>query len=273
MRPALFCLCLLAASASATPEDDAKTVAALDIAYQAAVLRGDADAMAAIVHDRFTLVNGRGTAYDKAALLASTRKGELRFSHQEVVDNSRQVRVLGDTAVVTAKLWLQGSYQNGSAFDRTLWYSDTYVRTPQGWQYFFGQASLALPERGAVTSGPEVEAVRALNEAYLRAWRRHDLDWFRQHLAEQYVCTAPDGSKLDKAAFLAYPDQSAAVKAHQLEDLQITVYGGTTAVVNAVNVVTWQDGRRSASRYTDTYSKEDGKWLAVSAQLTSVPVK
>ena len=33
----------------------------------------------------------------------------------------------------------------GKLADRTLWFSDTYVRTAQGWRYAFGQASLALP--------------------------------------------------------------------------------------------------------------------------------
>ena len=36
--------------------------------------------------------------------------------------------------------------REGKAFDRTLWFSDTYVRTRQGWKYFFGQASLPLPK-------------------------------------------------------------------------------------------------------------------------------
>jgi hypothetical protein len=54
------------------------------------------------------------------------------------------VRVWNDTAVVTARLWLKG-VNEGEAFDRRLWFSDTYVRTPAGWRYVFGQASLSLP--------------------------------------------------------------------------------------------------------------------------------
>ena len=50
-----------------------------------------------------------------------------------------------DTAVVTAKLRLKYT-TGGKPFDRTLWFSDTYVRTPDGWRYAFGQASLALPQ-------------------------------------------------------------------------------------------------------------------------------
>lgn len=127
---------------------DADTVAALDIAYQDAVLRNDADAMARIVHDDFTLVNGRGIATHKAVLLDEARKQTVRYEHQEVIDQSRQVRVLGDTAVVTAKLWIKGTFKDGGAIDKVLWFSDTYVRTPQGWKYYFGQASLALPAGG-----------------------------------------------------------------------------------------------------------------------------
>jgi len=46
-------------------------------------------------------------------------------------------------AVVTAKLWEKGT-QDGKPFDYTLWLSDTYVRSPTGWRYVFGQASLPL---------------------------------------------------------------------------------------------------------------------------------
>jgi hypothetical protein len=45
---------------------------------------------------------------------------------------------------VTARLWLKG-VNEGVAFERHLWFSDTYVRTPTGWRYAFGQASLPLP--------------------------------------------------------------------------------------------------------------------------------
>lgn len=55
------------------------------------------------------------------------------------------MRVWGDTAVVTALLRSQGT-NGGKAFEHRLWFSDVYVRTPSGWRYAFGQASLPLPE-------------------------------------------------------------------------------------------------------------------------------
>jgi hypothetical protein len=53
--------------------------------------------------------------------------------------------VWGDTAVVTALLWEKYTYE-GKTVEKKLWFSDTYVRTPKGWKYVFGQASLALPD-------------------------------------------------------------------------------------------------------------------------------
>ncbi|MES2126130.1 MAG: nuclear transport factor 2 family protein [Pseudomonadota bacterium] len=141
----VFSLLTLGQAAHGSTEDASKTVAALDEAYQAAVKRNDAAAMDTIVHDDFTLVNGRGIVTRKAALIESARSEAVRYERQDVIDNSRTVRVIGDTAVITAKLWIKGDFKAGGSIDKVLWFSDTYVKTPQGWKYFFGQASLALP--------------------------------------------------------------------------------------------------------------------------------
>jgi hypothetical protein len=133
-----------AAPALAGPAEDAAAVAALDTEYQLAVKKNDAATMDRILHDDFTLVLGDGKTYNKEHLLNLARSEEIVYEQQDEEAGSQIVRVWGDTAVVTAKLWLKG-VQAGTAFDRKLWFSDTYVRTPQGWQYAFGQASLALP--------------------------------------------------------------------------------------------------------------------------------
>jgi ketosteroid isomerase-like protein len=127
----------------ASPQDDAKAVAALDTEYQAAVKNNDAATMARILADDFILVTGRGKVYNKADLLKSARDKDAVYEHQE--DTEQTVRVWGDTAVITALLWVKGT-QDGKPFDYKLWFSDTYVRTSGGWRYAFGQASLPLPK-------------------------------------------------------------------------------------------------------------------------------
>jgi ketosteroid isomerase-like protein len=130
-------------SALASPADDGRIVADLDTRYQAAVKINDADTMAKILHERFVLVTGNGAVYSKADLIKSAQGRARVYDRQDEEPGSLVVRVWGDTAVVTAKLWLAGK-AGDKAFDYKLWFSDTYVRTPEGWQYAFGQASLPL---------------------------------------------------------------------------------------------------------------------------------
>jgi ketosteroid isomerase-like protein len=125
-------------------KSDAEIVAALDTEYQAAVARNDADTMDRILAEDFVLVLGNGTVYTKPDLINDARAGKTKYEQQVEIDNSQKVHVWGNTAVVTAKLWLKGTREEKS-FDRKLWFSDTYVRTDKGWKYVFGQASLALP--------------------------------------------------------------------------------------------------------------------------------
>jgi ketosteroid isomerase-like protein len=141
-------LCLLgpvtAIGDAPSSADDAKAVAELDTRYQAAVAKNDVAGMAAILADEFVLVTGRGKAFSKSDLLEDARGGKTVYERQEEQPGSQKVRVWGDTAVVTALLWIKGT-RDGAPMDYKLWFSDTYVRTKAGWKYVFGQASIALP--------------------------------------------------------------------------------------------------------------------------------
>ena len=124
--------------------DDKKIVAALDTQYQAAVKKNDAATMDRLLADDFVLVTGSGKTYTKADLLDEARSEQIHYEHQE--DTDQTVRISGDTAVITAKLWEKGTNQ-GKSFDTTVWFSDTYVFTRTGWRYVFGQSCLPLPVR------------------------------------------------------------------------------------------------------------------------------
>lgn len=137
---------LAAGQAQASPEQDRQNVAALDTAYQAAVERNDAETMARILHPDMILVVGAGTVYTREDVLRSAREKDITYESQVEDEGTQTVRLYGeDTAIVTARLWLKGASKEGQAFDRRLWFSDTYVRTSEGWRYAFGQASISLP--------------------------------------------------------------------------------------------------------------------------------
>ena len=128
---------------NASVESDATIVARLDTEYQAAVKKNDAATMERLLADDFVLVTGSGRTHTKSDLLQEARSGRIIYERQE--DTAQKVRVWGDAAVITAKLWEKGT-DNGKPFDCTLWFTDIYVRTATGWRYVFGQSSLSLPE-------------------------------------------------------------------------------------------------------------------------------
>jgi ketosteroid isomerase-like protein len=129
----------------ASPEEDRKVVAALDTEFQAAVKRNDAATIDRILHEDMVLVLGDGRTIARDAIVKAAREKQIDYESQDEDPGTQIVRVWGDTAVVTARLWVKGKSKDAE-FDRRLWFSDTYVRTPQGWRYAFGQASLKLPD-------------------------------------------------------------------------------------------------------------------------------
>jgi len=140
-------LTVLITQAVAAKDDPAAIVAALDTEYQAAVERKDDATMDRILHPEFTLVLGNGKVYSRADLIESARDKHIEYEKQVEMPGTQTVRVFGDdTATVTALLWLKGKRKSdASTFEYKLWFSDTYVRTKDGWRYAFGQASLRLP--------------------------------------------------------------------------------------------------------------------------------
>lgn len=89
----------MSSAARADPESDRFTIGKLDTAYQAAVERNDARAMADILHDDMILVIGRGTVVTREQLLDSARRAEIAYNHQVEDAGTQTVRLYGpDTA-------------------------------------------------------------------------------------------------------------------------------------------------------------------------------
>jgi ketosteroid isomerase-like protein len=130
-------------AAAGSHDDDVKAIAALDTQHQAAVQKNDAATMAKLLDDNFILVISNGSVFTKDDLLKEARAGQIIYERQD--DTQQTLRVWGDTGVITAKLYLKGT-DNGKPFEYSLWFSDTYARTPSGWKYVFGQAACHEPK-------------------------------------------------------------------------------------------------------------------------------
>jgi ketosteroid isomerase-like protein len=133
-----------AAAARVSDADDRQTLADLDTKYQRAVEQNDAKTMAEILADDFVLVEGDGKRSTKADLVNDAKSGKTHYVHQD--DSERTVALFGDTGVVTAKLRATG-IEDGVRVDYLQWFTDVYIRTPNGWRYCYAQASLSLPRQ------------------------------------------------------------------------------------------------------------------------------
>jgi ketosteroid isomerase-like protein len=139
--------------AAKLPSTDQEAVAELDTEFQAAVKANDARTMGRILHKDMVLILGTGAINTREEQLQEARDRVYAYERQDEDAGTQTVRVWGDTAVVTARLWIKGN-SRGTPFDRRVWFSDTYVRTPNGWQYFVGQASLHLPDQTTHQGAP-----------------------------------------------------------------------------------------------------------------------
>jgi hypothetical protein len=147
LRLGLLTSTLLALSGNCVAEDARQVVAELDTQFQSAVKINDASTMQKILHEEMVLVLGNGKVETCAEILKEARERQISYEKQDEDPGTQYVRVWQDTAVVTARLWVKGARRDGPAFDRRVWFSDTYVRTSRGWRYVFGQVSLHLPDQ------------------------------------------------------------------------------------------------------------------------------
>ena len=111
-----------------------------------------------------------------------------------------------------------------------------------------------------------LETLEALNRGYLLAGEKADVAWYDAHLGEDYMATNPDGSLVDKAAFLARFKKPYGGTNLRAPDVHIQLVGDV-ALIHCRFEETMPDGQTGKGRYTDIWAKRDGRWLCVSAHF------
>ena len=106
-----------------------------------------------------------------------------------------------------------------------------------------------------------------LNTHYIRSVRESDVRWFDEHLTEDFLNTNPDGSLVDRAAFLKQIAPPCPVKNLDVEDVRIRIFGDV-ALIHARTTYTKADGQPGAGRYTDVWARRGDRWLCVAAHVT-----
>ena len=106
-----------------------------------------------------------------------------------------------------------------------------------------------------------------LNADYIRAVQTSDVARFREILADDFLCSLPDGSVIDKARFLEQTAVPASISDLEAHDVQIRLMGDV-AIVHARTTFNLADGRPWSGRYTDVWARRQGRWVAVAAHVT-----
>jgi len=107
----------------------------------------------------------------------------------------------------------------------------------------------------------------ALNRDYINSVQHSDVRRFDEILAPDFLCSNPDGSLVDRAAFLAQTARPVGISNIKAEDVVIRIMGDV-AIIHARTTYTTADGRAGGGRYTDVWARRQGRWLAVAAHVT-----
>ncbi len=107
----------------------------------------------------------------------------------------------------------------------------------------------------------------ALNRDYIASVQDGDVRRFGEILAEDFLCSNPDGSLVDKAQFLAQTARPVTISGLVAEDVRVRVLGDV-AIIHARTSYATANGERRNGRYTDVWARRGGTWLAVSAHVT-----
>jgi ketosteroid isomerase-like protein len=122
------------------------------------------------------------------------------------------------------------------------------------------------PEPGAAASSDHA-ALLALNRDYIAAVQNSDVRRFEEILADDFLCSHPDGSLVDRAAFLRQTAEPVAIRGLEAHDVVVRLLGDV-AIVHAATRYLKADGTPGRGRYTDVWARRGGHWLYVSAHVT-----
>ena len=118
-----------------------------------------------------------------------------------------------------------------------------------------------------IDTSSDLQTLTALNEDYIRSVQTSDVKRFREILAEDFLCSLPDGSLVDRERFLEQTARPVTISNLRADDVKVRLMGDV-AIVHGRTTYTGADGRAGSGRYTDVWARRDGTWVAVAAHVT-----
>ena len=113
----------------------------------------------------------------------------------------------------------------------------------------------------------DVEELTTLNRDYVASVQNSDVKRFDEILADDFYCSNPDKSLVDRAAFLKQTAIPVTIRNLEAHDVKIRLMGDF-AIIHARTRYTTADGNQGSGCYTDVWARQNGHWLAVSAHVS-----
>lgn len=120
---------------------------------------------------------------------------------------------------------------------------------------------------GVPPAQQDLDTLLELNAEYIRSVQESDVTRFEELLADDFLCSNPDGSLVDRAGFLEQTARPVAIAGLEAHDVRVRLLGDV-ALVHGRTTYTRPDGTTASGRYTDVWARRDGRWLAVAAHVT-----
>ena len=140
--------------------------------------------------------------------------------------------------------------------------------------------SLLAMLSAVTTTGAQTGTVRSdqqtliqLEQDWDAAFRRKDVRFIENILADEFVATYNDGSRGDKAKELALAAEfNLQIDSSTLDEFIVKIYGDTAVVWMSQHLVGPSQGRQLTLtlRYVDVFVLRAGRWQCVASQSTRV---
>ncbi len=124
-----------------------------------------------------------------------------------------------------------------------------------------------IEDSTVTTTETDLDVLGDLNRAYIDSVQGSDVARFRELLADDFLCSNPDGSLVDRDGFLEQTARPVTITGLQAQDVDIRILGNV-AIIHGRTTYTLADGSPGSGRYTDVWERREGRWLAVAAHVT-----
>jgi ketosteroid isomerase-like protein len=113
----------------------------------------------------------------------------------------------------------------------------------------------------------DIDILTAVNRDYIASVQKGDVRRFNEILADDFLCSNPDGTLLDRAQFLRQTALPVTISGLVATNVQIQLMGDVAIIHGGTRYLT-AAGELRQGRYTDVWVRRDGTWLTVSAHVT-----